>query len=384
MRLVLDREVTVVGAGLAGLSAALTLQEAGCSVRIIEASDRPGGRVASDVIDGFILDRGFQLINAHYPELRRLAVMPTLPFITAPRAIEIALDKGRIVLGDPRSHLFSALDSRSGDLISKLNFLRYLASRSSINASVHDELQTLGNLYQRILLPFLTGVFLTSPSLVGAVPGKEIIRSFVSGAQGVPAQGAGALAAELARRVGKIEFNRSVNTLREFGSGPVIVATDLTTAAQLLDMERIPKLAGSTTWYHEVPADMTDSKFLIVDGLRRGPVVNSIAISNVAPSYAPTGRTLLSSTTVDFASESEVRRHLALMWGAPTANWSLIAKYEIPKSLPIFAPGKIGVTSSKVSEGIYIAGDFRSAPSQNGALLSGRLAAEELLLDQRR
>ena len=55
----LDREVTVVGAGLAGLSAALTLQEAGCSVRIIEASDRPGGRVASDVIDGFILDRRF-------------------------------------------------------------------------------------------------------------------------------------------------------------------------------------------------------------------------------------------------------------------------------------------------------------------------------------
>lgn len=380
----LEQEVTVVGAGLAGLSATLTLQEAGCSVRLIEASDRVGGRVASDVIDGFILDRGFQLINANYPELRRLSVMPALPFIEAPRAIEVALDQERIILGDPRFHPFSAFDSRSGKLLTKFNFLRYLLSRARENASVEDELRTLGNLYERVLRPFLTGVFLTSPANVSAVHGKEIIRSFISGKPGIPARGVGALPIALASRIEKIELNRNVNSLNEFQGGPVIVATDVTTAAQLLDMERVPKLAGSTTWYHEVPADMTNSKLLIVDGERRGPVVNSIAISNVAPSYAPTGRTLLSSTTVEFASESEVRRHLSQMWGASSAAWSLVAKYEIPKSLPIFAPGNTIVNSSKIADGIYIAGDYRSSPSQNGALLSGRLAAEELLLDQRR
>ena len=67
-----DREITVVGAGLAGLSAAITLQNAGRAVRVVEASDRPGGRVSTDLIDGFTLDRGFQLINAHYPEKKRL------------------------------------------------------------------------------------------------------------------------------------------------------------------------------------------------------------------------------------------------------------------------------------------------------------------------
>ena len=377
-----DKEVTVIGAGLAGISAALTLQGAGRSVRVIESSDRVGGRVATDVIDGFTLDRGFQLINSQYPELKRLKVMDEVDFIAAPRAVEISLGQDRIVLGDPRNHPLSALSSKTGSLSSKVNFLRYLYSHSNSALSVEDELQKLGDLYQRVLRPFLTGVFLTSPAHVNAVNGKEIIRSFISGKPGIPAQGVGALAAALAKRITNIELGRNINSLSEL-TGPVIVATDVTTAAQLLDMTSVPKLAASTTWYHEVPTELTSSKCLIIDGQKRGPVVNSIAISNLAPTYAPAGKALLSSTTVDFASESEVRRHLALIWGAQSSEWSLIAKYEIPKSLPIFAPGAQGLTSAKVATNIYVAGDYRSAPSQNGALLSGRLAAEELLFDER-
>ena len=378
----LDKEVTVIGAGLAGISAALTLQDAGCSVRVIESSDRVGGRVATDVIDGFTLDRGFQLINSQYPELKRLKVMDEVDFIAAPRAVEVSLGQDRVVLGDPRTHPLSALSSKTGSLSSKVNFLRYLYSYSNSALSVEDELQNLGDLYQRVLRPFLTGVFLTSPAHVNAVNGKEIIRSFISGKPGIPAQGVGALAAALAKRITNIELGRNINSLNEL-AGPVIVATDVTTAAQLLDMTSVPKLAASTTWYHEVPKELTSSKCLIIDGQKRGPVVNSIAISNLAPTYAPAGKALLSSTTVDFASESEVRRHLALIWGTQSSEWSLIAKYEIPKSLPIFAPGAQGVTSAKVATNIYVAGDYRSAPSQNGALLSGRLAAEELLFDER-
>lgn len=379
----LDKEVTVIGAGLAGLSAALTLQGAGCSVRVIEASDRVGGRVATDVIDGFTLDRGFQLINAQYPELKRLKVMDEVNFIASPRAVEVSLDQDRIVLGDPRTHPLSALSSKTGSLSSKVKFLQYLYSHSNSALSVEDELQKLGDLYQKVLRPFLTGVFLTSPDRVNAVNGKEIIRSFISGKPGIPTHGVGALPAALAKRVRNIELGRNINSLHELGSGPVIVATDVTTAAQLLDMTSVPKLAASTTWYHEVPTELTSSKCLVIDGQRRGPVVNSIAISNLAPRYAPVGKVLLSSTTVEVSSESEVRRHLALIWGAQSSDWSLIAKYDIPKSLPIFAPGAQGVTSAKVATNIYVAGDFRSAPSQNGALLSGRLAAEELLFDER-
>jgi hypothetical protein len=159
------------------------------------------------------------------------------------------------------------------------------------------------------------------------------------------------------------------------------VATDLTTAAQLLDIPNVPKLASSTTWYHEIPNDVTQSANLLIDAQARGPVINSIAISQMVPSYAPSGKTLLSSTTIDFSSESEVRRHLALMWGTSTASWSLVAKYEIPKSLPIFAVNGQRPESSKISDRVFIAGDYRTAPSQNGALLSGRLAAQELLRD---
>jgi hypothetical protein len=124
---------------------------------------------------------------------------------------------------------------------------------------------------------------------------------------------------------------------------------------------------------------MTESMNLVVDGQARGPVINSVAISNMVPSYAPAGKTLLSSTTIDFASESEVRRHLALMWGTTTTSWSLIAKYEIPKALPIFGVGATRAQSAQIDEKTFIAGDYRTAPSQNGALLSGRLAAQELL-----
>ena len=260
-----------------------------------------------------------------------------------------------------------------------MNFIRYLATAAKTGSSVEDELTSLGDLYVRVLKPFLSGVFLTSPANVDAISGKEIIRSFISGRPGLPDQGAGVLAEVIASKVQSIHLNSRVDSVSQFKGCQVIVATDLTTAAQLLDIPNVPQLASSTTWYHEVPAELTESMNLVVDGQARGPVINSIAISNMVPSYAPAGKTLLSSTTIDFASESEVRRHLALMWGTSTSAWSLIAKYEIPKALPIFGVGATRAQSAQIDEKTFIAGDYRTAPSQNGALLSGRLAAQELL-----
>ena len=109
-------EILIFGAGLAGLSAAITLQEAGRDVRIIESSDRPGGRVSSDIIDGFICDRGFQLINSKYPALQELDVIKDIDFIAAPRTIEVALGSDRRALGDPRVAPWTALDKATGTL----------------------------------------------------------------------------------------------------------------------------------------------------------------------------------------------------------------------------------------------------------------------------
>ena len=376
-----DKKVAVIGAGLAGLSAAITLQDAGCDVEVFESSDRVGGRVATDIIDGYRLDRGFQLINARYPELVRLGIVSELDFIEASRTIDIALGTSRISLGDPRNHPFSAFNPATGSILTKLRFLSYLTSAAKVGLSVEDELAQYGNLYSRVLKPFLSGVFLTSPANVDAVSGKEIIRSFISGKPGLPKHGVGELAKALAVRVNTIHLNSRIDAIAQCGADSVIVATDVTTAAQLLDIPNVPKLASSTTWYHEIPEGVSSSKNLLIDGQARGPLINSLAISNMVPTYAPSGKTLLSSTTIDFASESEVRRHLALMWGVSTSDWALIAKYEIPKSLPIFGVGTHAAQSSQFAEGVFIAGDYRTAPSQNGALLSGRLAAQELLLN---
>ncbi|MCX6444332.1 MAG: FAD-dependent oxidoreductase [Actinobacteria bacterium] len=374
--------VVVIGAGLAGLSAAITLQNSGREVEVIESSSRVGGRVASDTIDGFTLDHGFQLINANYPEVVRLGIINEIAFIRAPRVIDYSLGDQRFSIGDPRVAPLSALGNRTGTIGEKLAFLKYLASNSYSGKSVADELGNLGNLYTRILSPFLTGVFLTPLTGIDAVTGKNLIRSFITGAPGLPDGGVGAFTQQLSTRVKKIHLNRRIDSLQEFAGREVIVATDVTTAAQLLDISEVPKLANSTTWYHEVPADFSDSNRLLIDAGHRGPVVNSLVISNLVNSYAPAGRSLLSSTTIESASESEVRRHLSLMWGTQTQTWPLIAKYDIPKSLPIFGIGNHLVTSSRVSEKVFVAGDFRLAPSQEGALLSGRLAAQELLLNK--
>ena len=201
-----------------------------------------------------------------------------------------------------------------------------------------------------MLRPFLTGVFLTDPSEVEGSVGKEIITSFVTGRPGLPAGGAGDLAAALAKRVKNLQLNTRIEAIKdgylktnkrsskiEFDS--LIVATDVTTTAQLLDIDSVPPQVGCTTWYHVPNYAPSEHPYLLLDGMQAGPVVNSLVISNMVSSYAPLGRHLVSTTTIQRASESEVRRHLAAMWGTSTQKWELIAKYEIPAALPLARVG---------------------------------------------
>jgi protoporphyrinogen oxidase len=383
----------VIGAGLAGLSAALTLQDAGAQVTVLESSDRPGGRVASDIIDGFILDRGFQLINMNYPEVKHRGIEQELDFRQAPRSVCVSFDSDYVSLGDPRTAFFSIFSSKSGSLAAKLSFLKYLLSKPLQSESVEAHLLRCGtsDLYQKVLKPFLQGVFLADPARVSAVVGREIIGSFISGRSGIPADGVSALPLALAKRVKNLHSNTRVEEIRdqtvvtnngEFIAKKIILATDLTTAGQLLGSDQVTPLLSSITWYHATDKAPTETAQLLLDSQHRGPVVNSICISNLSARYAPKGQSLISSTTISHASESEVRRHLALMWGCSTGDWRFLAKYEIHSALPLFSPGINRVASLRVNENIYRAGDYLTAPSQNGALLSGRLAAEELMLDE--
>ena len=382
--------VIVVGAGLAGLSAAQSLIEAGVEVRVLEASTTIGGRVQTDEINGYRFDRGFQLINARYPEVEALDIVDKLDFRYAPRAVDIALDGSVVRLGDPRKYFLSALRRESGSIREKISFLKYLQSKSTHGSNVESELLAAGcnNLYTRVLKPFLTGVFLAQPSRVDSVSGREIIKSFISGAPGLPARGAGELSQVLAREIGVVETGVQVNAITGLelitskgviAASAIIVATDQITAAQLLEIEDVGESVSCTTWFHSTPDNVECDSTLRVDGLARGAIINSIAISKLLPLSAPVGQTLFSSTSLGHASESEVRRHLSLMWGVDTAGWELVAKYDIKNSLPLFAPGRSHAQSLQVRPGVWRAGDYLSAASQNGALASGRLAALELI-----
>lgn len=385
------KKVIVIGAGLAGLSAALTLENEGISVTVLESSDRPGGRVTSDEIDGFICDRGFQLLNANYPEIRKLRLIDEIDFVSASSVIEVARNDKRIKIGDPRSAFFSVFNSETGSILEKVRLLKYLV-RSKPAASVGDELKNsgLGKTYERVLRPFLTGVFLADPLLVNSEYGRTAIKHFVTGNSGLPANGVRDFSEALASRLSDIRFKVQVNSIKKnvvrtskgkFEADAIIVATDATTAAQLLDLTEVPQLVGCTTWYHSTKEAPTHSKSLIIDSQNRGPVVNTLVISNMMPSYAPVGKNLISSTSILPTTESEVRRHLALMYGTDTRKWKLVAKYEIPSALPLAGLEKPLISGAHVKDSIYIAGDYKSAPSQNGALLSGRLAALSVLVD---
>ena len=381
-------EVLIVGAGLAGLNAAITLQNAGVDVQIVEASDRAGGRVTSDVIEGFICDRGFQLINSRYPALQELDVIKEIDFITAPRVIEVSLGDDRHALGDPRIAPWTALDRATGSIPEKLALLRFLASKPPSHFSVEDSLKSLGSTYDRALRPFLHGVFLTDPKNVDAGYGQSIIKSFVTGSPGLPRRGVAALSNALAARVKNITYRTQVDTVENgtvhtsagtFRANKVVIATDATTATQILGLPEVPRMAGCITWYHAVDSNPSGSGRLVVDGQNRGPIINTIVVSDISTDYAPAGSHLVSTTTELGATESDVRRHLSIIWGTSTHDWQLIAKYEIPAALPIQSVGRALSQSVKISDDVFVIGDHRAVPSQQGALFSGRVAAELIL-----
>ena len=383
-------DVIVVGAGLAGLNAAIHLQEAGRSVTVIEANNRAGGRVSSDYIDGYICDRGFQLINSKYPALIELDVINEIDFLEAPRVVEISLGRERIALGDPRSAPLSALHRATGTLSEKINFARFLFFKPKAGKSIGMALREAGcgTTYDRVLRPFLHGVFLADPDTVDVIYGHSVIRSFVSGAPGIPKFGVGRLSQAIASRVTDLQLNVRAERITgttvqtnagEFEGNDVIVATDATTSVQLLDLSTAAPMVGCITWYHSSESNPSGSGRLLIDGQNRGPVLNSIVISDISQSYAPSGKNLVSSTTNLGTTESEVRRHLASMWGVETRDWQLIAKYEIPSALPLHSVGQQLTQTTKVADHIYLVGDHRSVPSQQGALFSGSVAAQLIL-----
>lgn len=407
----MDHDVIVVGAGLAGLQCARLLEQHGLDVAVLEASDGVGGRVRTDVVDGFRCDRGFQVLNPAYTELRRSVEVRALDIQPFDAAAGIPRGDGIDVLADPRRvprRLAETLRSPYVELRRLPALLAWLAPgldprterQEEHDLPWHETLDRAGvhgPLRDLVLEPFLAGVILEDEGRTSAAFVRELVGWFLLGTPGLPADGMGALPnwihdglrapAVLGTRVRSLERTGAgwaVGTGESTWRAPrVVVATEAPAAAGLLDLPATP-MKGEATWWFAAESAPSELACLVLPGRTGGPLVDTAVVSNAAPSYAPAGRALVQASALlprgaALPAEADVRRQLGRIWGADASAWELLAVHEIRDALPEQPAGLVADRPAALGDGLYVCGDHRTTGSTQGALGSGRRAAEAVL-----
>lgn len=397
-------DVVVVGGGLAGLSAARRLRRAGAEVTVLEAGDDVGGRVRTDVVGGFRLDRGFQVLLPAYPALRRLTDVPALRPRPFTRGTIAMTGSGRRWLAGPWHGLpavrgaaaFAVSRPFDGARMAALAAKDVLAAdRTDTGRSTAEELRRWGltrATVEEVLRPFLAGVFLDPALATSSRLFHLLWRSFLRGGGALPAEGMQALPRQLATGL-TVRTGVEVDAVTEDGvrtrdgedirARAVVVATDGDTAARLLPGVEAPGWHAVTTFYYRADTAPLRSPTLLVDGLD-DLLLNTAVLSEVSPAYAPAGSALIAASVPDRADpglEPRVRQRLARIYDTDTRGWDLLETYAIPNALPVFGPGAPLRRPVRLGPGRYVCGDHRDTPSVQGALVSGQRAAAAVLAD---
>jgi phytoene dehydrogenase-like protein len=403
-------DAVVVGAGVAGLNCARELVAHELDVVVLERDAEPGGRVRTDVVDGFLLDRGFQVLLTAYPEARRVLDYERLglrPFSSG----ALVRRRGRFArVADPARRPIAAARSLAGGPGSLADKLRVARLRRRLRAcSLHEILEApevstrealalegfSDGFVREFFRPFLGGVFLDGDLLTSSRLFAFLFKLFAEGEAALPAEGMQAIPRQLASglpagvlrtgvTVDQVAAGRVVTAGGEVvEAGAVIVATDAPEAARLSGALRAPAGRAVTTLSFAAERSPLDEPVLVLNGEQGGPVNDLCVPSDVAPSYAPPGASLVSATVLgvpeagDGALESAVREQLRGWFGAQVGGWRLLATRRIPYALPAQTPGMPGgpVRPARLADGLFVCGDHRDTASLQGALVSGRRAA---------
>ena len=402
-------DVVVVGAGLAGLRCARELTRAGLRPVVLEATDRVGGRQHTDEVDGFLVDRGFQVINPSYPALRRAVDLDALDLQPFGAGVVVRNDRGLTTLAHPLREPLQIPDLLRGGYVTPRSTTalvrwlgpvlvaprRVMAGNDRTLTEALDRAGVAGGL-RRVLETFLAGVLVDASGTTSDAFARLLVRMFALGVPGLPAGGVQALPRLLAQGLDDVRLSHPVERIERTGdhftvSGPgatvsarqVVVAVSPEAVGGLCSLAP-PTMHGLATWWFSAAQPPTDSTMLHVDERSaavpgRG-VVNTTVVSNAVPSYAPTGRSLVEATTLldpagSGADESEVRRQVADIFGCSTSEWDLVAHHRVPYALPA-QPSPLRATSQQVDDnGVVVCGDHRDTASIQGALVSGERAA---------
>lgn len=403
-------DVVVVGAGLAGLCCARKLAAEGVSVQILDASDGVGGRVRTDEHEGFLLDRGFQILLTAYPEAQAELDFDALRLCGFMPGALVRKEGRFFKLTDPNrgGGYFSNLFSPVGSMLDKIRVSRL---RSDLLRTPVEEIFENPEISARQALlmrrfslriideffrPLFGGAMLDS-NLAGSSRMFEFIfKMFSEGDAAVPEKGMGEIPKQLASSLpgGALRLNTRVQSAlagevklesgEEITAQAVVVATDGPEAMRVLGTRRKIQSRGVSCLYFDAPESPVEEPAIVLGGSSRGVINNLAVMSDVSPAYAPADRALVSITVLgnpardDRSLETMIRGQLRRWYGRVTKEWRLLRIYRIDNAQPVSVPQQLRL-DPRLGPGLYVCGDHRATPSIQGAMESGRLAAESLL-----
>ncbi|MFD3333220.1 NAD(P)/FAD-dependent oxidoreductase [Streptomyces sp. NPDC058700] len=422
-------DVVIVGAGVAGLAAAQRLTGAGLSVAVLEAESRIGGRMSTDTVDGFLLDRVGPVLTLSPEELRAtpgldgLVLRPFAPGVLvhsdgryarwgAPhprrvagaargggnRSVGGAFSVARALASAPRHPAYSLDQARLGASLVRLAATptQRLLTRPERTAREALTARLPARTVQGVLRPLLAAL-LGDPDLGMSSRHADLaLRAFARGWAAVPEGGSGALPERLAAalppgtvRTGVRVTEASVTRVTTAEHGvfrcrSVLLATGARTAAALLPGLRTPAFHSVTVLHHTAPVAPAGDPTLLLESDPGGPVAHTAVMSAVDPRRAPEGRALITSTVLGTPpddTERRVRKHLATLYGTSTDEWELIGLRHTRDAYPAMTPPHDARRPVRLLSGLYVCGDHRATATPQGALSSAARAARALLTD---